>query len=94
MSQHPSLRSATKNKQHRSVLKRFERIKTLSEKEEWTSEDAIFGLPKVKTLKLKSSKIKEVKTPEELAATEAAATATTEKEAAAKTEGTDKPKEK
>ena len=57
MSQHPSLRSASKSKQHRSVLKRFERIKLLKDKEEWAEEeDSVFGLPKVKTLKLKASK--------------------------------------
>ena len=32
MSQHPSLRSSDKDKQHRSVLKRYERIKILKEK--------------------------------------------------------------
>ena len=35
MSQHPSLRSKAKSKQHRSVLKRYERVKGLKEKEKW-----------------------------------------------------------
>jgi len=58
MSQHPSLRSSEKNKQHRSVLKRFERIKSLKEKEKWTEEDSVYGLPKVKILRFKIKKEK------------------------------------
>ena len=85
MSQHPSLRSASKSKQHRSVLKRFERIRFLKDKEEWEEEDSVFGLPKVKTLKLKASKGKAAE--EKTAGAEGAA-----QEAAveAKTKGTDK----
>lgn len=58
MSQHPSLRSSGKDKQHRSVLKRYERIKTLKEKEKWKDEDSVYGLPKVKIVKFKVKKEK------------------------------------
>ena len=59
MSQHPSLRSSDKDKQHRSVLKRFERIKTLQDKEKWDEKkDSVFGLPKVKVTRFKIKKEK------------------------------------
>ena len=59
MSQHPSLRSSDKDKQQRSVLKRYERIKSLKDKEKWEEEkDSIFGLPKVKVTRFKIKKEK------------------------------------
>ena len=58
MTQHSSLRSGRKAKRHRSVLKRFERIKQLEEKKEWTSKDSVFGLPKVKIVRFKIKKEK------------------------------------
>ena len=58
MTQHPSLRSKEKSKQHRSVLKRFERVKELKEKEKWEEGDSVFGLPKLKILKFKLKKEK------------------------------------
>lgn len=58
MSQHPSLRSSDKDKQHRSVLKRYERIGILKEKELWKEEKSVFGLPKVKVVKFKIKKEK------------------------------------
>ncbi len=88
MSQHPSLRSASKSKQHRSVLKRFERIQLLKDKEEWAEEDSVFGLPKVKTLKLKTSKGKTAEEKTAEAGAEGAAPEAAAEEA--KTEGTDK----
>jgi len=60
MSQHPSLRSSDKDKQHRSVLKRHERIKILKDKEKWEEKDSVFGLPKVKVIKFKIKKEKAV----------------------------------
>ena len=60
MSQHPSLRSSGKDKAHRSVLKRYERIKLLKEKEEWTDKESVYGLPKVKIIKYKVKKEKAV----------------------------------
>ena len=58
MSQHQSLRSSDKDKQHRSVLKRHERIKILKDKEKWSDKDSVFGLQKVKIVKFKIKKEK------------------------------------
>lgn len=58
MSQHPSLRSSDKDKAQRSVLKRYERIKLLKDKEEWTEKDSVYKLPKVKIIKFKVKKEK------------------------------------
>ncbi|HOX10214.1 MAG TPA: small basic protein [Candidatus Omnitrophota bacterium] len=57
MSIHPSLRPS-KGRGHRSVFKRFERIKMLSDKDKWGEKDSVFGLPKVKSLKIKVKKEK------------------------------------
>lgn len=58
MTQHSSLKSGRKRKRHRSVLKRFERLKILEDKKEWKSGDPIFGLPKVKTVRIRMKKEK------------------------------------
>ena len=58
MAQHPSLRSKQKNKQHRSVLKRYERVKELKEKEKWADGDSVYSLPKLKIVKFKIKKEK------------------------------------
>ncbi len=58
MAQHPSLRSKEKGKQHRSVLKRYERVRELKEKEKWKEGDSVFGLLKLKLLKFKIKKEK------------------------------------
>jgi len=58
MSQHPSLRSSDKDKQHRSVLKRYERVGQLKDKEKWKEGDSVFGLPKVRVIKFKIKKEK------------------------------------
>lgn len=58
MSQHPSLRSSDKGKQHRSVLKRYEKIKILKDKEKWDDKDSVFGLAKVRVVKFKVKKEK------------------------------------
>ncbi|MFA6142241.1 MAG: small basic protein [Candidatus Omnitrophota bacterium] len=60
MSQHPSLGSADKDKAHRSVLKRYEKIKQLKDKEKWKDGDSIYGLPKIKIVKFKIKKEKAV----------------------------------
>ncbi|MEE8359657.1 MAG: small basic protein [Candidatus Omnitrophota bacterium] len=73
MTQHPSLRSSEKSKQHRSVLKRFERLRHLIEKGEWEEGKSIFGLPKIKIIKFKIKKEKAA--PEEAAAEGATGTA-------------------
>ena len=68
MSQHPSLKIKGAGTEHRSVLKRFERILRLQTEEKWEEGDSIFGLAKVKTTRLKIKKEKAVPTPEEAAA--------------------------
>ncbi len=49
MSQHPSLKSASKIIAKRNVLKRFERIDALKEEGKWKEGDRALGLPKTKT---------------------------------------------
>ncbi|MBT3294424.1 MAG: small basic protein [Verrucomicrobia bacterium] len=49
MSQHPSLKSASKIKARRNVLKRFERIDLLKEQGKWKDGDRGVGLPKTKS---------------------------------------------
>lgn len=75
MSQHPSLRTKGKGTRFRSVLKRFEKLRHLIEKEKWDKEMSIFGLPKIKMLKFKIKKEKAA--PEEVSA-EAGVEATAE----------------
>ena len=58
MSQHPSLRSSDNDKKNRSVLKRYERLSLLKDKEKWKEDDSVFGLPKVKIMKFKVKKEK------------------------------------
>lgn len=74
MSIHPSLTISDKDKKQRSVLKRTERIKMLLAKGKWKEGDNVYGLPKIKTvrIKIKKEKAEKVETP---AATEAPATA-------------------
>ncbi|MFC1709427.1 small basic protein [Candidatus Omnitrophota bacterium] len=71
MSLHPSLSSAVKGKQQRSVLKRSERIKYLMKKGEWTDASKVFGMPKIKLIRLKVRKEKAEKPEAEDAAAEA-----------------------
>ena len=58
MSQHRSLRPQDKDKQQRSVLKRYERIRDLEKKDKWADGDSVFGLPKLKIVKFKIKKEK------------------------------------
>ena len=48
MSQHPSLRSASKIAKKRNVLKRFERIDIMVSRGKWKEGDRGMGLPKTK----------------------------------------------
>jgi len=61
MSQHSSLKSASRSQRHRNVLKRYERIRTLQEREKWGDRKSVYRLPKLKMIKLKFKKIKEEK---------------------------------
>jgi len=58
MSIHPSLSSSDKDKKARSVLKRSERLRTMLGKGQWKEGDNVFGLPKIKTIKIKFKKEK------------------------------------
>lgn len=58
MSVHPSLSSKGIGKGKRSVLKRFERIKDMLEKEKWKPGDSVFGLFKLKAVRWKAKKTK------------------------------------
>ena len=58
MSIHSSLRTGGKGKKHRSVLKRYERLRALKQKGLWDEEKSVLGIPKVKMQKLKVKKEK------------------------------------
>ena len=49
MSQHPSLKLASKITPKRNVLKRFERVNILIEQGKWKDGDKGVGLPKTKS---------------------------------------------
>ena len=70
MTQHSSLKSGSGEGAFRSVLKRFEKIKELFEKDKWSEEDSVYHLPKVKRIKFKIKKAKAAE--EEAAAAEGA----------------------
>jgi len=74
MSIHPSLKISEKDKKQRSVLKRAERLRQMAEKDKWKEGDPVYGLPKVKTIRIKIKKEKVEKAPE-VAAVEGAAQA-------------------
>ena len=90
MSIHPSLTISEKDKQARSVLKRAERIRQMQEKNNWKEGDSVYGLPKIKTLRIKIKKEKaekaETATPLEGAAAAAPVAKETGKTAAKATE--------
>ena len=81
MSIDKSLVSKGKLVRHRSVLTRTERVQHLTDEGLWDEKKSVYGLPKVKTIKVKKKvKVAKEKTEEETAvadATTAAATATT-----------------
>ncbi|MFA6636103.1 MAG: small basic protein [Candidatus Omnitrophota bacterium] len=59
MTQHPSLKGGKTGGKFRSVLKRYEKIKDLDEKEKWDNEKgSVYSLPKIKRLKFKVKKTK------------------------------------
>ena len=70
MSIDKSLITKGKLARHRNVLTRAERIKFLINENLWKDGRSVFGLPKVKTLKVrKKVKVEKEKTEEEAAAT-------------------------
>lgn len=78
MSIHPSLNLSQKDKKSRSVLKRIERLKIMIEKKQWKEGDSVWGLPKIKTLRIKLKKEKTKEPTQEAPATEGASPAATE----------------
>ncbi len=80
MSIDKSLVSKGKLVRHRSVLTRTERIQHLTDEGLWDEKKSVYGLPKVKTIKVKK-KVKEAKEKtEETADATTAATTTGDKE--------------
>jgi len=79
MSIHKSLVTAGKLRRHRNVLTRAERIEILKKEERWKDEQSVFGLPKVRSIRMKAKK----KVKEEAAAVPGAAVAVPGTEAAA-----------
>lgn len=73
MSIHASLKSSEKSKKQKSVLKRTERIKIMLEKGTWKEGNSVYGLPKIKTVKIKMKKEKAAPKAETAAAAGAAA---------------------
>jgi len=95
MSIHPSLASSDKGAKSRSVLKRTERIKMMLEKGQWKEGDEVYGLPKIKTvrIKIKKEKAEKAETTAAVGGVAAAATGAETKEApAAKATGAPKTK--
>jgi small basic protein (TIGR04137 family) len=79
MSLHSSLKRSSSAGRHRNVLKREERLVKLTDEEKWEDEgDSIYGLPKVRSIKLRVKKKAKKKTEEEGVEGEAAAAATGE----------------
>ena len=73
MSIHPSFSSSKQNKKQRSVLKRIERLRTMLEKGTWKEGDSVYGLPKIKTIRIKIKKEKVEKAETATVVTEGAA---------------------
>ena len=84
MSIHPSLRSSDKNKKQRSVLKRAERLRSMLGKGQWKEGDSVYGLPKIKTIRIKIKKEKAEKVETTAVGTEGAAAPAAPVPAAAK----------
>ena len=83
MSIHPSLSISDKDKKQRSVLKRTERMRTMLEKGLWKPGDNVYGLPKIKTIRIKIKKEKAEKAETTATAEGAPAAAAVTKEQAA-----------
>lgn len=82
MSIHPSLAISEQDKKQRSVMKRSERIRTMMEKGNWKEGDNVYGLPKLKSVRIKIKKEKVEKVADATAAGAAPAAAAAAKEQA------------
>jgi len=65
MSLHPSLKTSKAGKKHRTVLKRYERLTALKEKDLLKDDDSVFGMPKLKIIKIKVKKEKAEEKPKD-----------------------------
>lgn len=65
MSLHPSLKTSGSGKKHRTVLKRYERLAILREKGILKDDANVFGMPKLKIIKVKIKKEKAEEKPKE-----------------------------
>ncbi len=69
MSIHSSFRTGGSSAKHRNVLTRLERLEKLETAERWNSaEDGLFGMPKVRSIKVAMKKKKKKGEEEEEAA--------------------------
>jgi len=73
MAIHPSLKTSDKVNKARSVMKRSERIRSMMEKGQWKEGDDVYGLPKIKAVRIKIKKEKVEKVAEAVAGAEGAA---------------------
>lgn len=81
MSLHPSLKTSKAGKKHRTVLKRYERLTALKEKGILKDDSSVFGMPKLKIVRIKVKKEKAEEKPKEAEAV----AATTEAQSVKKT---------
>lgn len=58
MSMHPSLKSGDNLAVQKTVLPKIDRIKKMQSAGEWKEDSSVFGLPKVKVVKVKTGKKK------------------------------------
>ncbi len=58
MTIHSSLSKGSAGSHHRTVVKRYEKIQKLKDKDLWNETKSVFGLPKVKMVKIKAKKEK------------------------------------
>ncbi|MBU3759990.1 MAG: small basic protein [Candidatus Omnitrophica bacterium] len=56
MSQHSSLRVDSVGVKHRNVLKRFERVNKMQDEKKFAEGRSVYGLPKIKSMKVKVKK--------------------------------------
>ena len=77
MSLHPSLKTSKAGKKHRTVLKRYERLTALKEKGLLKDDDSVFGMPKLKIIKIKVKKEKAEEKPKDGEVTATAVPAST-----------------
>ena len=65
MSLHPSLKRVNSRGSSRTVLKKDEKIKRMIQEGKWDEDSKVFGLPKIKIVKMKVvKKEKKVATPD------------------------------